>query len=257
VQISRRKLFAQTMCAGLETFPTHDSTGKVNAIKAIAFDGFAIFDPQSVSSRAEETFPGRAAELMNLWRTRQFEYSWLRTSMQRYEDFWHVTDDALRFAANALKLDLNSRSHARLMDAYLELKTWPDVVPALSRLKTAGLRLSLLSNFTNEMMRAGIRNSSLDDMFEHILSTDGVRAYKPAPRAYSMGVDAFRLKRQQILFVAFAGWDAAGAASFGYPTFWTNRLNATAEMLGAGPISAGLDLDEMVRWLLPKLPGSS
>jgi 2-haloacid dehalogenase len=49
-----------------------------------------------------------------------------------------------------------------------------------------------------------------------------------------MGLDAFDLKPGHILFAAFAGWDAAGAASSGYPTSWVNRLNHPAEELGLG-----------------------
>lgn len=46
-----------------------------HAIKAVAFDAFAIFDPSSVFRLAEEIFPGRGVELSNQWRTRQFEYT--------------------------------------------------------------------------------------------------------------------------------------------------------------------------------------
>ena len=56
-------------------------------------------------------------------------------------------------------------------------------------------------------------------MFEQVLSSDRAKTYKPDPRAYQLGVDALQVKREEILFVAFAGWDAAGAKLFGYPTF--------------------------------------
>jgi 2-haloacid dehalogenase len=71
-------------------------------VRAVAFDAFPIFDPRPVSSLAEEFFPGKGAELSNAWRTRQFEYTWLRTVAGRYADFWQVTEEALTFAARAL-----------------------------------------------------------------------------------------------------------------------------------------------------------
>ena len=114
------------------------------------------------------------------------------------------------------------------MDAYLQLRCWPDVPAALDSLKSAGLRLAFLSNMTAPMLQAGIRNSRLEGLFDRVLSTDRVRVYKPDPRAYHMALDAFRLERHEILFSAFAGWDAAGARSFGYPTFWVNRLKQPA-----------------------------
>ena len=62
----------------------------------------------------------------------------------------------------------------------------------------------------------------------------------------SKGFDAFNLKREEILFVPFAGWDAAGAKAFGYPTFWVNRRNLPMEKLGTVPDSTGKNLTDLV-----------
>jgi 2-haloacid dehalogenase len=64
-----------------------------------------------------------------------------------------------------------------------------------------------------------------------------------------MGIDAFGLKRDEIAFVAFAGWDAAGAKSFGYPTFWVNRLNLPVEELGVAPDAMGGNLSDLVTFI--------
>jgi 2-haloacid dehalogenase len=204
-------------------------------VQAIAFDAFPIFDPRPIFALAEELFPGRGADLGKAWRTRQFEYTWLRTVAGRYADFWQVTEDALVFAAKELGVDLDSERRAQLMNAYLELKTWPDVAPSLKSLKAAGLRVVFLSNFSRRMLEAGIRNSGLDGMFEQLLTTDEVKQFKPAPRAYQLAVDALGLKREAIAFAAFAGWDASGAKWFGFPTVWVNRLNAPTEELSVSP----------------------
>jgi 2-haloacid dehalogenase len=219
-------------------------------IKAIAFDAFPILDPRPVFSLVNELYPDKGSELTNLWRVRQFEYGWLRTMSGRYADFWQVTGDALSFAATALKLDLTSAKRSRLMDAYRRLGCWPDVPAVLRSLKSAGLRLAFLSNMTAELLESGIRNSGLDGMFEHVVSTDRVRACKPDPRAYRMALDAFGLKREEILFSAFAGWDAAGAKSFGYPTFWVNRQNQPAEELDVTADGSGSSLNDLVRFVL-------
>jgi 2-haloacid dehalogenase len=204
-------------------------------VQAIAFDAFPIFDPRPIFALVEELYPGKGAELGKGWRTRQFEYTWLRTVAGRYADFWQVTEDALIFAAKDLKLDLDSQRRARLMNAYMELKPWPDVLQALGSLKAAGIRLAFLSNFSRRMLEAGIRNSGLDGMFEQLLSTDEVKQFKPAPRAYQMAVDALGLQREAIVFAAFAGWDASGAKWFGFPTVWVNRMSLATEELKAFP----------------------
>ena len=136
------------------------------------------------------------------------------------------------------------------MQAYLEIKAWPDVPPALKLLKDAGVRMAILSNFTAPMLDRAVKNSGLENIFEPHLSTDRVSAYKPDPRAYQMGVDAFGLSRQEIAFVAFGGWDAAGARSYGYPTFWVNRMSLPQEELGVGPDAIGGNLDHLVEFVI-------
>ena len=65
-----------------------------------------------------------------------------------------------------------------------------------------------------------------------------------------MGVTALGLPRDQILFAAYAGWDAAGAKSFGYPTFWINRQNQSGEELGVRPDATGEDLNDLVAFVI-------
>jgi 2-haloacid dehalogenase len=216
-------------------------------VKAIAFDGLAVFDPRPVAALAEKIFPGRGGELSAAWRTRQFEYTWLRSMTRRYADFWTVTEQALVFAAKMLKLELGPDHRRQLMESFLGLKAWPDVPPALHALKATGFRLALLTNFSPAMIDAATSNAGFDSVFEHALSTDRVQVYKPDPRAYQMGVEVFGLKRDEILFVAFAGWDAMGAKSFGYPTYWANRQGLPAEELGFAPDAVGQDLADLTR----------
>ena len=218
-------------------------------VKAVAFDAFPVFDPRSVAARCEVLFPGRGSELVNLWRQRQFEYSWLRNVMNNYADFAHVTDDALIFATKTLKLELTAEKREQLLKAHYELTTWPDAIPALTKFRDMGLRLAFLSNFTPKMLNGCIKHAGLEGMFDLVLSTDLARCYKPDARAYQLAVDELKLPRQEILFVAFAGWDAAGAKFFGYPTFWVDRLGLLPEELGSFPDGTGKNLTDLLAFV--------
>lgn len=218
-------------------------------VKAVAFDAFPIFDPRPVWALAEQLFPGRGSALRDEWRTRQFEYTWLRVADRHYADFWHVTQDALEFAASKLGLELIPEKRDKLMNAYLGLKPWPDVSAALASLKQAGFRLAFLSNFTHAMLEANLASSGLADKFEQIISTDQAKTYKPDPRAYQLGVDTLKLRREEIVFVAHAGWDAAGAKLFGYPTFWLNRQKLPTEKLDATPDAVGESFAQLLEFL--------
>jgi 2-haloacid dehalogenase len=218
-------------------------------IKAIALDGLAVFDSRPVAALTEHIFPGRGEEISALWRKQQFEYTWLRTLGRKYVDFLQVTEQALIFACRSLKLELTKADSDLLMQSYLELKAWPDALPALRRLKASGLRMAFLSNFTVTLLNRAVRNSGLEGLFESHLSTDRVGAFKPDPRAYEMATSAFGLRKDEIAFAAFAGWDAVGAKWFGYPTFWVNRANAVAEELGVLPDGTGKDLNDLASFI--------
>jgi 2-haloacid dehalogenase len=145
---------------------------------------------------------------------------------------------------------LSSDQRAAVMQTWLTLKAWPDVAPALKQLKAAGIRMAFLANLTAPMLDAVMKNSALEGFFEPHLSTDRVQIFKPDPRAYQMGVDAFKLPKEEIVFAAFAGWDAAGAKWFGYPTFWVNRANARSEELDAIPDGVGTGMADLVKFVL-------
>jgi 2-haloacid dehalogenase len=219
-------------------------------IKAVAFDGFPIIDPSPVVARLEEIFPGKGRQLGDAWRTRQFEYTWPRTLGGRYADFWQVTEESLVFAAKALGIDLPADKRDQLMQTHLALKAWPDVAPALQELKAAGIRMAFLSNLTDAMLDAAVKNSGLEGVFESHLSTDRVGAFKPRSARLSNGYRSVQTGKEEITFAAFAGWDVTGAKWFGYPTFWVNRVNAPAEELGMVPDGVGPGLGDLAKFVL-------
>ena len=192
--------------------------------KAVAFDYFVLFNPDSLVADVDRVFPGKGRELTNLWLTRQFEYAWLRSMTNRYVEFFTITRDALVYAANAMQLALTPESTRRLMDSYLHLAPWPDTADTLRTLRASGIRVITIANFSPRMLRSNAESAGLIGLFDALISTDANKTYKPDPRAYRLGTDHLHLAKQDILFTAFGGWDAAGAKAFGYPTFWVNRF---------------------------------
>jgi 2-haloacid dehalogenase len=229
------------------------SSAASRQVRAVAFDALAVFDAASVVARCEGAFPGRGEQLAASWRVRQFEYTWIRAVSRRpYIDFWHITQDALVYAAKSMSIDLSLSTRSELMDAWLSLRPWPDSVPALQAMKSAGLRLALLSNFTPVMQRECVHGSGLDGVFDRLLTTDAAGAFKPDPRAYQLAVSAMGLGREEIAFAAFGGWDAAGSKCFGFRTFWIDRQALPVEELGVEPDTIVSTLGEMAA-LLPTM----
>jgi 2-haloacid dehalogenase len=218
--------------------------------KAVAFDYFVLFDPNSVVPEVEKVFPGRGADFTKAWRAKQFEYGFLRSITNRHADFFRVTEDALVYTAGAMKLDLPPETRKRLLNAYLTLKPWPDAVDALRKLKSSGVRIITIANFSQKMLRANAEGAGIADLFDELLSTEVNGTYKPDPRAYALGMERLNLKKEEILFAAFGGWDAYGAKNFGYPTYWVNRFHLPVEELGIEADETSNNLEGLLNFVL-------
>ena len=247
--INRRRLIKLATSATTISVLGHTSgtsAAEPSRIKAVAFEAFPLFDPRPIFTLVDTFYPKQGARLSALWRSRQFEYQWLRALAGQYVDFWQATEESLEFSANQLDLKMSLAKRKLLMNTYLNLKPWPDVPDALSALKRAGIRMAILSNMTPQILTNNIEKNNLGKYFDHIISTDSAKTYKPDRNAYQLGVDTLNLTREEIAYAAFSGWDIAGAKWFGYPTFWVNRAGFKPEPLGANADAVGNNLNDLV-----------
>jgi len=203
-------------------------------IQAVVFDAYGtLFDVHSVVDRCEQLFPGRGEALSRLWRSKQLEYTWLRSLMGRYEEFESITRAALTHSCAALGLDLDGAGSRLLLEEYRRLATYPDVHGVLQSLR--GVKLAILSNGSPPMLHALVRNAGLDALFNAVLSVDPLRIFKPHPRVYRLAVDTLAVQPDRVAFVSSNYWDACGATSFGLRTFWVNRAGVQPDELGYRP----------------------
>jgi 2-haloacid dehalogenase len=194
--------------------------------QAWVFDAYGtLFDVHSVARACDARWPGRGAQLSQLWRAKQLEYTWLRSLMGRYAPFSQVTQEALAWSCESLGLEGNADD---LMKQYLQLQVFPDVMETLARLKG---RKAILSNGSPDMLDPLVKNARLE--LDAVLSVDALKVYKPAPQVYQLAVDA--LGTRDIGFVSSNCWDALGAKSFGFAVYWINRTSAPVDRLGFVP----------------------
>ena len=218
----------------------------MRGLRALVFDAYGtLFDVHSIARLCDELWPGNGAQLSQLWRAKQLEYTWLRSLMRRYEDFSQVTGDALGHACAALGLPLDDARRAQLLASYRKLATFPEVKGALAALKASKIRLAILSNGSPAMLRPLVANAGLAGLIGAVLSVDARKIYKPAPAVYRLAVERLRAPKSSIGFVSSNGWDACGAKSFGFRTFWINRTGAPVDVLGAAPDHVIRGLDEL------------
>ena len=129
--------------------------------QAFIFDAYGtLFDVHSVVQRERANIQGDLQALSQLWRPKQLEYTWLRALMERYEDFWQVTEAALRFAVPRLSINATESQLERLMEAYLSPSAFDDARSALEALK--GSPLAILSNGSPRMLDSAVRSNGLE-----------------------------------------------------------------------------------------------
>ncbi len=114
-------------------------------------------------------------------------------------------------------------------------------------LRRHGRKLAILSNGSPHSIDAVVGNAGLRDSFDHLLSVDPVRVYKPDNLAYELAEHAFGCNRREILFVSSNAWDATGARYFGFPTAWINRGGKVFEEMGQRPDWETNDLDGVAK----------
>jgi len=218
------------------------------------FDAYGtLFDVSAAAARHRAEIGEAWERLSALWRQKQLEYTWLRSLMGAHADFWQVTAEALDYALASAGLAPERGQgtlHARLMDTYRVLDAYPDAAETLHSLRQAGFRTAILSNGTPAMLEAAAEKSGLAPLLDAVLSIETVGIYKPHASVYRLAVDRLQVEAPRVCFVTANGWDAAGAARFGFRAAWINRARQPRERLPAEPeieIAALADLPARVR----------
>jgi 2-haloacid dehalogenase len=226
-------------------------TQHIPDISVCVFDAYGtLFDVHSAAARLRPSLGDKADQLSEIWRQKQLEYTWLRSLMGRYDDFWQVTSDALGYAMVAVGMT-DPALRAQLMQLYLTLAPYPEVKPTLERLKTAKMQTAILSNGTQTMLVAAAKNAEVYPLLDHILSVEPLATYKPSPAVYQLAVDKLGVPPARICYLSANAWDAAGAAAFGFRVVWVNRFRQPPEALPGDPVATVNTLSE-----LPTLVGA-
>jgi len=221
-------------------------------VDACVFDAYGtLFDFNSAASTARGELGEDWQRVSDLWRQKQLQYTWLRGLAGHHADFWQVTGEALEFALTALKLE-RPGLHARLMDLYLKLATYPEVPETLRRLKATGRKLAILSNGTPAMLEAVVNSAGLGLVFDAVLSVEEVGVYKPHPSVYGLACNRLKLAPARICFLSSNSWDAFSAKAFGMRVVWCNRFGQAPERIPATP-----DAEISELGALPALLGSA
>ncbi|MGR3515355.1 MAG: haloacid dehalogenase type II [Paracoccaceae bacterium] len=224
-------------------------------IKACVFDAYGTLFDVAAAARVLAEQPGQMAlaevwpKLAADWRAKQLQYTWLRTITGDHVPFWDVTKDGLDWAMEANGLD-DPELRETLLALYWELSAYREVPEMLATLKARGFQTAILSNGSPDMLDGAVDFAGVRGWLDAVLSVEDVGIFKPARVVYDMVGTRFETSPDEVLFVSSNGWDAAGAAAYGFHTAWVNRAGEPMDRLPAKPAHVLNDLTgipELVR----------
>jgi 2-haloacid dehalogenase len=143
--------------------------------------------------------------------------------MQCYEDFDACTDRALAFAVKTFKVELPEAARRQLLTEYLNLPTFPDVLPALETLRSSGCKVLAFSNGVESSVRTLLGNVGVLPYFEGVVSVDDLKTFKPNPDVYTYLVNRGGRSREETWLVSSNPFDVIGTKAAHLKAAWVRR----------------------------------
>ena len=203
-------------------------------IKAIIFDAYGtLFDVNSAAAKCKNKIGDKWEPFSNYWRTIQLEYTWLRSLMERHQDFWKITEDSLEKSMKVFNIDRTMKNE--LLNLYKVLSTFSEVEETLKKLKEKNYKLAILSNGTPSLLKELVKSNNLENLFDDIFSIEEVGVYKPNSKVYDIPVKKYKILKDEIAFLSANTWDVSGGGNYGYQAIWVNRNNNIFDNLDFKP----------------------
>ena len=157
--------------------------------------------------------------------------------------------------ALAQATDLDADRRAAVADAFAELSPHPDVDAALRLLAEAGVRAVTLTHGAPGIAEAGLSRGGVAPLVERTLSSEAIRAWKPAREVYLWASGVCGVAPADVALVAVHAWDVHGAQRAGLTGAWCARAEGRLGSVFDEPHVRGADLVATVQALLDLPPG--
>ncbi|MCP1336121.1 haloacid dehalogenase type II [Hyphomicrobiales bacterium FT118] len=218
--------------------------------RVAVFDAYGtLFDVAAAARHLADEIGPQWQTLSAVWREKQLQYTWLRAVMNRHTDFWSVTRDGLDYALETADLGGDAGLRQRLLDLYWQLDAYPEVPEVLRALKRKGIATAILSNGSPDMLAAAVESAGIGPLLDDVISVEDAGVFKPDFSVYRLASDRMAAFPPDIAFFSSNGWDAAGAAAFGFAVCWVNRAGAPQERLPWTPDRVVADLTPLPSFL--------
>ena len=180
---------------------------------AVVFDVFGtLFQLDPLAARLEGIgLPGT----LKLWFSRTLRDAFALQLSGAYKSFREVAAGALDSLLAESGREADGKAIGTVLDGFKELPAYPDVKPALERLRERGVRVATLGNGSAEVVRALIERAGLMPLFDAVLSVEEAQHWKPHAAAYQFALRKLGVAAADAVLIAAHSWDVMGAQRAG------------------------------------------
>jgi len=198
-------------------------------VKVLAFDQYGtIVDMQKGLTEAVTPFlkhkgwQGEPNSFVTWWRRTHFENSMIDALCDRgHTSYREIGHRAVSYVMDRCGIAYTQDEVRRLVSEIETLRPFPDVVPALAKLRSGGYPLAILSNGDRDMLQAA--GPHIGFRFDHVISVQDAGYFKPHWKTYAKAGEIIGEDPCRILFVANHAFDCIGAKSYGMRTAFIDR----------------------------------
>jgi 2-haloacid dehalogenase len=194
---------------------------------------------------------GQPAYLLEAWYTRTLRDGMALSATGDYAAFTDVAESSLRGLAGQA---IGDEQVAEIMAGFEELPPFPDVLPAITHLTEAGIRVACLTNGSAGLASSFVSRSGLSPLVHRVISVGEVYRWKPAVVVYLYAAEVLDVPPDRMAMVAAHDWDCHGAKRAGLTTGWVNRKDGRFGAPFAPPDVVGENLTEVAAKLLALEP---
>ncbi len=208
----------------------------------IAFDlNGTVLDLSALDPYFLRTFGD--TEARREWFIELLQSAMVATITASFVDFPTLGKNALETLAGRRDVMLGSEEKIELLQNLRQIPAFPDVKPALERLRDAGFQLTILTNSRCQAAEDALRQAGLRDYFTRVLSAEMAQCYKPSPEVYRRAARELNVEPASLLLVAAHSWDIAGAIRAGCDAAFVQRPEEVLDPLAPRPRMIVRDLE--------------
>src|ERR1700744_2707314 len=178
----------------------------MSALPLIVFDvNETLLDLRTMEPTFERIFGDKKD--MRLWFADLILYSAALTVAGCYVPFTDIGAAVMKILAHTKGIKINDADKQEPKDKFSTMPPYPEVPPALRKLRAAGFRLFTLTDNLLEVQTRQLEHGGILDLFERRFSGDGGKHHKPSRQAYAHVENELGVRPSQLCLIACHTWD--------------------------------------------------